>query len=174
MALLRRDLGGNLKLRADDLHSSKRLDGDTRQRRLKKQLEALEQDNFQDDPHANLTWHKKIPKFDESPTTGSTVFNSETKKRKEKRKSDHLTNASKSSRFKRTFQQLLEEEEQNREDNKPNYFTAQAPPSSFPPRHFCAICGFTSLYTCVQCGARYCCVKCLTLHKETRCLKWTV
>lgn len=34
-------------------------------RRLQKQLEVLEKDNVQDDPHANLTWHKAIPKFED-------------------------------------------------------------------------------------------------------------
>lgn len=50
----------------------------------------------------------------------------------------------------------------------PNYFTCVAPPSQFSARHFCAVCGFTSTYTCVQCGARYCSVRCQDMHKETR------
>ncbi len=63
------------------------LDDASRRRRLRKQLDALEQvppipcplttvsvnvfgsippvqDNYQEDPHAQLQWHKKIPKFD--------------------------------------------------------------------------------------------------------------
>ena len=27
---------------------------------------------------------------------------------------------------------------------------------------------FPSAYTCVSCGARYCCVRCLGTHKDTR------
>lgn len=50
----------------------------------------------------------------------------------------------------------------------PNYLTACAEPSKLPQRHFCAVCGFPSNYTCVSCGARYCCVRCLATHHETR------
>lgn len=42
------------------------LDEAARRRRARKQLEALEKDNFQDDPHANLSMHKKAPKFEEN------------------------------------------------------------------------------------------------------------
>ena len=42
------------------------LDHASRQRRLRKAIEALEQDNYQDDPHADLKMSKKAPKFEES------------------------------------------------------------------------------------------------------------
>ena len=60
-----------------------------------------------------------------------------------------------------TFQQLTSHSE-------PNYLTACVPPSRFPERHFCAVCGFPSNYTCVPCGARYCSVRCLGTHQDTR------
>jgi len=41
------------------------LDEGTKKRRLQKQLDALERDNVQDDPHANLSWHKSVPKFED-------------------------------------------------------------------------------------------------------------
>ena len=38
-----------------------------------------------------------------------------------------------------------------------SYFSAQAPPSTRPPRSFCAVCGFNDrLYTCVVCGMKVC------------------
>ena len=58
--------------------------------------------------------------------------------------------------------------------NQPSYVTAVAPPSNYPPRHFCAVCGFPSNYTCVTCGARYCSVKCLGTHQDTRSSLWCV
>lgn len=73
-------------------------------------------------------------------------------------------------RYRKTFQQLVEEESYA---NYPNYITAQAPPSELPERHFCAVCGFPSNYTCIPCGARYCSTHCLGTHLDTRCLKWT-
>uniref|UniRef100_A0A0M3JAD6 IS110 family transposase n=1 Tax=Anisakis simplex TaxID=6269 RepID=A0A0M3JAD6_ANISI len=45
--------------------STRILDDAARRRRLRKQLDALEQDNFHEDPHAQLQWHKNIPKFDD-------------------------------------------------------------------------------------------------------------
>ncbi|VDM49758.1 unnamed protein product [Toxocara canis] len=48
------------------------------------------------------------------------------------------------------------------------YSAARAPPSRYPPRRFCAVCGFFSNYTCIRCGARYCSVKCRDLHNDTR------
>ncbi|KAI6059343.1 Zinc finger HIT domain-containing protein 1 [Aix galericulata] len=53
-------------------------------------------------------------------------------------------------------------------------FRVMEAPSRLPQRHFCAVCGFPSAYTCVTCGARYCSSRCLGTHQDTRCLKWTV
>lgn len=136
------------------------LDEASRHRRARKQLEALERDNFQDDPHANLSMHKKAPKFEESlPDTN-------TKKRKSR--SEQLKQ-----RYRKNFAALLEEATMLASD-EPNYLSAQAPPSELPERKFCAVCGFPSNYVCVPCGARYCSVRCLGTHQDTRCLKWTV
>jgi len=134
------------------------LDEAARRRRARKALEALEQDNFHEDPHADLVMSKKVPKFQETL---------ESRKKKSKRTQEWFK-----MRFRKNFAQLLEESRSYRPD-PPNYQSALAPPSKFPERHFCAVCGFPSSYTCVQCGTRYCCVKCLGTHQDTRCLKWT-
>ena len=56
-----------------------------------------------------------------------------------------------------------------------NYVTAAAAPAQWSaPRKFCSVCGFTSTYTCVQCGARICSRRCSVTHAETRCLKFVV
>lgn len=68
----------------------------------------------------------------------------------------------------RTFANLAEEEHQMSSDKKFNYFSITVPPSRFPARKFCAVCGFPSTYTCIQCGTKYCCSKCLQMHKDTR------
>ena len=47
------------------------LDEAARRRRQRKALEALEQDNFSEDPHADLKMSKKAPKFEEVMDTGS-------------------------------------------------------------------------------------------------------
>ena len=43
------------------------LDEYARKRRQRRQLDALEMDNFGDDPHANLAKAKKLPSFIDSP-----------------------------------------------------------------------------------------------------------
>ena len=52
------------------------LDEVSRRRRQRKALEALESDNFSEDPHADLKMSKKAPKFEEAmDVTGKgTVF----------------------------------------------------------------------------------------------------
>jgi len=129
------------------------MDEVTRKRRLKHDLEQLERDNFHDDPHANLTLSKKVPKFDGSD-----------KSNERKRTNVRLKQLS--------FAQLVEEDLKR---PPPNYSSAVAPePGKFnlPRRHFCGVCGLTGKYTCVTCGARFCSTICQSTHKDTRCLKW--
>ncbi|XP_040117863.1 zinc finger HIT domain-containing protein 1 isoform X1 [Oryx dammah] len=182
-------------VRSQDPGQRRVLDRAARQRRINRQLEALENDNFQDDPHAGLPQlGKRLPQFDDDADTG---------KKKKKTRGDHFK-----LRFRKNFQALLEEQVRGAgwEDSTgqgctwrdpcvggavragpaplslqnlsvaegPNYLTACAGPPSRPQRPFCAVCGFPSPYTCVSCGARYCTVRCLGTHQETRCLKWTV
>ena len=127
------------------------MDETTRKRRLKHELDQLERDNFHDDPHANLTMSKKVPKFDEKTT--------------ERRRGNV--------RLKQlNFVQLVEEDSRR---PHPNYGTALAPePSKFnlPRRRFCGVCGLTGKYACVTCGARFCSTTCQSTHKDTRCMKW--
>lgn len=55
--------------RIRDISSRKILDSATRKRRQKRQLEALEKDNFQDDPHSHLTVvpaKMKVPAFNDT------------------------------------------------------------------------------------------------------------
>ena len=66
--------------RIKDSNQKRILDSFTRAKRLRKQLEALEQDNFQEDPQANLVIsNKKLPQFDSNEgsksTLSSCVFN---------------------------------------------------------------------------------------------------
>lgn len=134
----------------------------TRQKRQKRQLEALENDNFHNDPHEQLNLYvakAKLPSFND---------NNETKKKKRVKLGEIFKQ-----KAKRTFQSLIEECQAEKKDGVPNYFTAAVTKSQFPPRFFCSVCGLMSKYTCVTCGTRYCCVSCLKTHKDTRCMKYT-
>ncbi|XP_026468502.1 zinc finger HIT domain-containing protein 1-like [Ctenocephalides felis] len=143
--------------RIRDVEKKRVLDDVSRQRRARKALEALEQDNFHDDPHADLVMSKKVPKFQDN-------LDNKTRKKKSKSAEYYKT------RFRKSLAQMIEDDKLT---NEINYSTAVAKPSEKPDRHFCAVCGFPSNYTCTTCGSRYCCVKCLNTHQDTRCLKWT-
>lgn len=147
--------------RIKDNEKKRILDDSARRRRAKRALDALEQDNFHDDPHADLVMSKKVPKFQDNLDT------SRTRKSKKTKGAEYYK-----AKYRKGFAQLQEEDSSIRED-EPNYSSAQAPASRFPERHFCAVCGFPSNYTCTSCGTRYCCIRCLGTHLDTRCLKWT-
>lgn len=147
--------------RIKDNEKKRILDDSARKRRAKRALDALEQDNFHDDPHADLVMSKKVPKFQDNLDT------SRTRKSKKTKGAEYYK-----AKYRKGFAQLQEEDSSIRED-EPNYSSAQAPPSKFPERHFCGVCGFPSNYTCTSCGTRYCCIRCLGTHLDTRCLKWT-
>jgi len=65
--------------------SGRVLDAAARYRRQKKQLEALEQDNFHDEPHADLVMSKRAPKFQETLDPKSSSGNQGGAKKKKKR-----------------------------------------------------------------------------------------
>jgi len=137
------------------------LDSAARQRRARKALESLEQDNSHDDPHADLVMSKKA----------LSLFQEESPEKRPKRKS--RTTEYYKQRFRKNLDQLLDEESYYEDDDGIGYLGAQVPCSNKPPRLLCAVCGFTSSYNCVTCGTKYCSLRCLETHQDTRCLKWT-
>lgn len=52
--------------RLKDSNQKRILDEASRKRRARKAVEALEQDNFHNDPHADLVMSKKLPKFNDN------------------------------------------------------------------------------------------------------------
>ena len=51
----------------------------------------------------------------------------------------------------------------------PNYLTAAAPPSKYPSRMLCQVCGYFGSYRCKKCGIPYCTIPCRDTHDETGC-----
>lgn len=151
--------------RVKEVDKKRVLDEASRIRRARKALISLEQDNFHEDPHADLVMSKKAPKFDDNLVDSSNIRN-----RKIKRKTGDYMKA----KYRKSLLQLLEDDRTNYdESNESCYSSAQATESKMPDRHFCSVCGFPSDYTCTVCGTRYCCIRCLGVHHDTRCLKWT-
>lgn len=74
----------------------------------------------------------------------------------------------------KTFKDWVDEAELDRlPPGVPNYLTAAVgPPRTAATRKFCSVCGDLSPYTCTRCGSRYCSLKCMAVHAETRCLKF--
>lgn len=149
--------------RIKDLASRRVLDDASRQRRARKALESLEQDNNCEDPHADLVMSKKaLSLFQEEEDSAH---------RRAKRKA--RTTEYYKQRFRKNLAQLLEEEAGDCDGSVTLYLAAQLPDSRLPPRRLCAVCGFPSQYSCSTCGTRYCSLRCLETHEDTRCLKWT-
>jgi len=88
-----------------------------------------------------------------------------------RRKDKELMNIFKS-KYRKNLSQLIQEDFISKPQG-PNYSMAEASESTYPRRNFCSVCGYFSDYTCVQCGSRFCSIKCQATHKDTRCLKHT-
>lgn len=172
--------------------SARALDASTRARRTQKFLDSLEQDNFHDDPSEPLSSFdptltpEQIAKtlsntsaFGYSRHSKGLVLESDepsTPNSASKRRKVQFKHAVFKTRFRKNLQTLLDEElgpNGEKSTETKNYFTIVAKPSKYPAMKFCAVCGFSSLYTCQLCGTLYCSLKCLDVHKDTRCLKFT-
>jgi zinc finger HIT domain-containing protein 1 len=46
--------------------------------------------------------------------------------------------------------------------------TCAAPPSKFPPRKLCAVCGYIAHYTDARSKSNFCSIKCKSVQDETR------
>uniref|UniRef100_A0A0N5CFW4 HIT-type domain-containing protein n=1 Tax=Strongyloides papillosus TaxID=174720 RepID=A0A0N5CFW4_STREA len=154
------------------LENAKILDEVERKKRLKKRLDYLEKDNFQEDPFANLVVNKKRPKFevddDEDEQKKRKNMSASERKaeiRKKKLRQEHFKQ-----RFRKNFAALLEDEKSNSEvpkEIKQLYDKATAPPSRYPAKRYCQPCGFPSKYNCLRCGGSYCCIQCRDIHFDT-------
>lgn len=143
------------------------MDEASRQRRARKKLESLEQDNFHDDPHADLVMSKKALSLFQDADGASPSVKSKEKQKRKSRNAEYYKQ-----RFRKNFSQLLEEDAIQNPD-PPNYLSAQAPVSTKPKRHLCSVCGYISPSYCPSCGMRYCSRRCYDTHVETRCMKYT-
>jgi len=159
MTISKLTLRGSARLK----ESEKRriVDETSRKRRHRKMMEILEADNYHEDPHADLVMSKKIPKFDENLETRTRS------KRKEKNPEYYQM------KFRKHILQLLEEDRVEAEySGRYSYMDLASEDTDMPYRHFCAVCGFFSQYVCLTCGMRYCGIRCMDTHMDTRCLKW--
>ncbi|KAI9300470.1 hypothetical protein BJ944DRAFT_25380 [Cunninghamella echinulata] len=142
------------------------IDVEAHQKHLKRQLDSLEYDNHQslNDVEGLISMALAVQEQNEEGLVP----------RKSRQKKSRTSIYS----SKTNLNSLLEEAErikllENSLPDTPSYFTCVAAPSKYPSRNFCSVCGFCSTYKCLRCGMKYCTVKCLNTHKETRCLKWT-
>ncbi|KAL3525262.1 hypothetical protein ACH5RR_013634 [Cinchona calisaya] len=144
---------------------------DNRTQAILARLDALENDNaatetvqpIDDDDEASLD------DYDDDDQVYQKKLSKGTKRKTRQAKA--LENAKRASR---TFLELLQEANlESLPPHVPSYLRAAVgPPSSSSSRHFCTVCGFTASYTCVQCGMRFCSIRCQTIHTDTRCLKF--
>lgn len=53
-----------------------------------------------------------------------------------------------------------------------SFASIESPLSVLPPLKLCSVCSNKAAYTCTRCSARFCSIPCLTIHRDTRCLKY--
>ncbi|CAH0564362.1 unnamed protein product [Brassicogethes aeneus] len=160
MTISKSTLRGSNRIKEND--KRRVVDETSRKRRQRKVMELLESDNYHDDPHADLVMSKKVPKFEDN------LEQRTTRTKKKERTADYYQN-----KFRKNFQQLVEEDRNEAEENnRVSYMDIKCEESTLPPRHFCAVCGFLGQYNCLSCGTRFCSIRCMDTHMETRCLKW--
>ncbi|RHZ68228.1 hypothetical protein Glove_296g63 [Diversispora epigaea] len=142
------------------------LDQTTRNKNIQHHLNELERDNYAEVPELEIVSGTMT-----KPRRTVEVDTSQNRKTKARSKKELLRQLS----VKRNLNALLEESKIDQfPPNIPTYLTVAAGKSRFPPRKFCSVCGFLANYSCKTCGMKYCSVKCLETHEETRCMKYTV
>lgn len=130
------------------------LDTGTRNRRLRKYLELLESDNYQNNPLPTPSEIDRSIVQDNPP--------------KQKRSANYYKE-----KYGRSFSELVAADQMNaHKEKRTSYLDASAEDTSFPARNFCSVCGFESFYVCIQCGAKYCSLACQAIHAESRCVRW--
>ncbi|TFK40244.1 hypothetical protein BDQ12DRAFT_734250 [Crucibulum laeve] len=74
--------------------------------------------------------------------------------------------------YRKTLAELIDESKiANLPPDDPTYLRAAAPPSAYPPRMLCTVCGYWGHYKCRRCSMAYCDQNCESVHAETRCEK---
>jgi len=158
----------------------RRVDDDTRKLVAAARLEALENDRapLQEgggDESDEYVVSSGVESEEEEPALRMPGAKAKKKEKVVKRKTRHhpTGTSSRARQGAKPFALLLEEADVGHVD-RPTYVTAAAPASVLPPRAFCSVCGFTSGYSCVRCGARFCSRRCHVVHADTRCMKFTI
>ncbi|XP_014489646.1 SWR1 complex subunit 6-like isoform X1 [Vigna radiata var. radiata] len=131
-------------------------------------LDALENDN------AGFEIADANNDDDEASLDEEDQFYIQKKQSKGTKRKTRQAKALEARRAPRTFLELLHEANlESLPPHVPSYWKAAVgPPSSTSRRHFCTVCGFSSNYTCVRCGMRFCSYRCQNVHNDTRCLKF--
>ncbi|CAH9132246.1 unnamed protein product [Cuscuta epithymum] len=139
---------------------------DNRTQAILARLDALESDNGVLEP-------VQLDEDDEASLDEEDQAHQKRQSRGTKRKT-RQAKALENKKAPKSFLELLNEANlESLPPHVPTYLRAAVgPPSSSSRRHFCTVCGFSAHYACVQCGMRFCSIRCRTIHNDTRCLKF--
>jgi zinc finger HIT domain-containing protein 1 len=168
------------------------VDHDERARAKKARLNALEDDQAQDelsdieDDDEEFVLDSDDDDSEDSDADGTDKAKDKPKKKKPKAKkrkrkkvvsvrtSRHRGSLSGGQKLKSLGDWIEQDGLEEYPDYEPTYLTAVVGPArTRSGRKYCSVCGQLSRYCCVRCGSRYCCLRCSTIHNETRCLKFT-
>jgi len=148
------------------------LETHVQQEMLHNRLNGYEKDNhavvLSDDDGMYLSDHN-----DDEYTGRGSVRKKQQKRRKKKKAKSRATKGVTSMKRTMTFEhQLKYANFESFASWVPSYLTAKAGPPRYPPKKYCSVCGFQSIYKCRVCLALFCSQRCNAIHDEYRCQKW--
>jgi len=152
------------------------MDLKTRQLLRQSRLSQLECDNSIDDQDQDIVISDGDDDEQVAAVAGTSGRRATKQLKKTTKRQKFGVNTEKKINERKTVEQIvLEKKEELSEALKitgANYVTAQSLTSRYPVRPLCSVCGTRAPHSCAQCGARFCCVKCMNTHRETRCMRF--
>lgn len=147
------------------------LDDHARQELKRKRLDALEQDNWQEE-----ALEPDDDDYDPNDSDEEELFLGEQKKGKKrgagkslKKKTRHGDQFRDESARTKSFDEILDEEQYHKYPTwVPTYLSAAVKPSTRPPRKFCYLTGLPGKYKCTVTGDYLGTLEAFETHKETR------
>uniref|UniRef100_A0A7S4NC35 Vps72/YL1 C-terminal domain-containing protein n=1 Tax=Prymnesium polylepis TaxID=72548 RepID=A0A7S4NC35_9EUKA len=142
----------------------RKFDGHMRSEIRKKKLDALEQDNWQEEkPRVEEEEDEDYMDEDDEDVAVGTSKKSNKKKKKQKRDIWNATQKCK------PLQEILDEEQFHRYPSwVPTWESIAVGPSRYPRRHFCSVTGLMGKYQCPVTGEYLATLEAWNTHRETR------
>lgn len=144
-------------------------DDHTRQEILRKKLESLEADNWQQDKRKDEDSEDDNYNPLDGASSGDEVDVNRRKSTSSKKKKKPKRDAWNATQKCKSLQEVLDEAQYHKYPSfVPTFVSAAAEPSRYPPRNFCSITGLPGKYRCPVTGEYIATLDAYNTHRETR------